>query len=153
MVPRSRVRQTAGFASGTNRPWSAPLSGIVQTVSGSRGWLTIGKPNSDGRPLSVSSIQVAPPSSERYTPQWFCWYSVSVWPPPAMTSLWTHCPVSGNGSGLKPARTPTLRGVQVAPPSVVSNVPTEEMPTQIRCGSLGWGTIEWRIRPPAPGLP
>ena len=24
-------------------------------------------------------------------------------------------------------------------------------PTHIRCGSVGWGTMVWRIRPPAPG--
>ena len=68
-----------------------------------------------------------------------------------MASLCTHCPVSGAGPGTKSARTPLFLGSHVAPPSRVSNTPTAEMPTHIRCGSVGWGTIVWRIRPPAPG--
>ena len=57
----------------------------------------------------------------------------------------------GSGSGMKSARTPRLRGSQVAPPSRVSKMPTAEMPTHIRSGSVGWGTIVCRISPPAPG--
>ena len=37
------------------RPRSAALSGMTQAVAGSRGWATIGKPNSDGRPAVISS--------------------------------------------------------------------------------------------------
>src|SRR3954462_2753277 len=68
-----------------------------------------------------------------------------------MTSLWTHCPNSGYLSGWKSARTPRFRVSHVFPPSVVSNAPTAEMPTHSRSLSDGWGTIEWRHRPPAPG--
>src|SRR5215212_3607286 len=68
-----------------------------------------------------------------------------------MTSLCTHCPNSGYGSGMNPARTPVLRDSQVAPPSCVSKAPTDEMPTQRRRASVGWGTIEWRHSPPLPG--
>ena len=38
-----------------------------------------------------------------------------------------------------------------APPSRVSKVPTAEIPTHIRRGSVAWGTIVWRISPPLPG--
>ena len=64
VAPRSRVRQTAAEASGMNRPRSAPLSGIVQAVSGSRGCAAIGNPKSEGRP-SVISSQCSPPSAVR----------------------------------------------------------------------------------------
>ena len=37
-------------------------------------------------------------------------------------------------------------------PSRVSKLPTEEMPTQTRLSSVGWGTIEWRHKPPPPGV-
>src|SRR3970282_150673 len=50
---------------------------MIQKVLGSRGCATSGKPNWLGRPLGVRSVQVSPPSVERYIPQWFCWYSVS----------------------------------------------------------------------------
>src|SRR6185503_15172719 len=52
---------------------------------------------------------------------------------------------------MKHARTELLRGSQLFPPSCVSNVPTDEMATHIRSWFVGWGTIEWRISPPAPG--
>src|SRR5438093_9901156 len=68
-----------------------------------------------------------------------------------MTSLCTHCPVSGGGPGTKSARTPRLRGSHETPPSTVSNVPTAEMATHIRSRSVGCGMIVWRMRPPAPG--
>ena len=70
--PRSSVFQTAAEASGTNLPRSAPLSGMIQNVFGSRGWATSGKPKSLGSPLALRSVQVRPPSVERYIPQWFC---------------------------------------------------------------------------------
>ena len=55
-------------------------------------------------------------------------------------------------SGSKSARTPWLRGSQRgAAVACVSKTPTAEMPTQVRCGSSGCGTIVCRIRPPAPG--
>ena len=47
-------------------------------------------------------------------------------------SLWTHCPNSGVGPGMKSARTPLLRVVPRRPPSVVSNVPAAEMATHSR---------------------
>ncbi len=89
MSPRSWVRHTAALASGMNRPSSGSVSGMTQNVFGSRGWATSGKPNWLGTPLADRSVQVAPPSVERYCPQWFCWYSVSG-SPAAIASLWTH---------------------------------------------------------------
>ena len=86
----------------------------------------------------VISSQCSPPSSLRYTPQWFCWYSVSGCPA-AAANLCTHWPVTGFGSGLKSARTPLLRGSHVAPPSRVSNTPTAEIPTQTRSAIGGVG--------------
>ena len=68
-------------------------------------------------------------------------------------NLWTHWPVSGYSSGWPTARTPRLRASQVAPPSAVWKTPTAEMPTHIRAGSVGCGTIEWRIEPAGAGLP
>ncbi len=53
------------------------------------------------------------------------------------TSLCTHCPVSGCGSGMNPARTPWFWATQVAPPSRVWKVPTAEMATHIRPGRSG----------------
>ena len=50
VAPASWVRQTAALASGMSRPASGSVSGIVQTVCGSRGWAAITKPNWVGRP-------------------------------------------------------------------------------------------------------
>src|SRR6476661_7000361 len=47
--------------------------------------------------------------------------------------------------------TPWLRASQDVPPSSVANVPTALIATHIFSASVGWGTIVWQIRPPAPG--
>jgi hypothetical protein len=46
---------------------------MIQNVFGSRGWATSGNPKSLGSPLALRSVQLRPPSVERYIPQWFCW--------------------------------------------------------------------------------
>jgi hypothetical protein len=70
--PPSTVRYTAAAPSGMVRPLSGGLSGMVQAICGSRGWAAMTNPKSDGSE-PVISCHVAPPSSERYMPQWFCW--------------------------------------------------------------------------------
>ena len=64
VAPPSLVRQTAAAPPGIMRPCSGSVSGMVQTVIGSRGWAAITNPKSDGSP-SVISSQAAPPSVER----------------------------------------------------------------------------------------
>ena len=70
---------------------------MVQATFGSRGWAAMTNPKSDGNE-PVISCHVAPPSSERYMPQWFCWYRCSG-SPAASVNLWTHWPNSGGGPG------------------------------------------------------
>ena len=48
------------------------VNGMTQNVFGSRGWVTSGKPNWLDTPFADRSVQVRPPSVERYCPQWFC---------------------------------------------------------------------------------
>ena len=81
----------------------------MNAVSGSRGWMPMQNPKSEGTPLAMSR-QESPPSSLRYRPQWFCRNSRSGragW----CTILWTHWPNSGCLSGRNSARTPRFAGV------------------------------------------
>src|SRR5207247_10525706 len=139
----------ASAPSGATRPSAGWLSGMTHAASVSRGWAAMAKPNSDGSPALMSSHEL-PPSRERYTPQWFCWYRLSG-SPAAMTSLWTHWPVSGQGSGWKQADTPRFRATQLVPPSSVAKVPTALVVIHALLVAFGWGTIVRRFRLPDPG--
>ena len=149
--PPSCVRHTAADAPGIRRPCSGigerdvPHGQRVARVGGhheaevarqvTRDRLRLGA--AVGRAVDATVVLLVQPFSS---------------PSAAMTSLWTHCPKSGNRfSGSNSARTPLLRVDQVAPPSCVSNTPTAEIPTHIRSPSVGWGMIVWRMSPPAPG--
>ncbi len=59
----------------TKEPAKSAAMGKTHTVSGFRGWTTIGNPMSPtltGRFFPIRSQRV-PGRSSRYTPQWFCW--------------------------------------------------------------------------------
>ena len=92
-----------------------------------------------------------PPSSLRCMPQWFCWYRRSL-STGDITSLWTQYPISGFSRGQS-ARSPLLRGVQLAPSSVVSKIPYPWMTAQKRDGSSGCGMIAGSPRWPGGCLP
>ena len=123
---------------------------MTQTVSGSRGWATIGKPNSLGSP--ARDLLPGPAAVERAVLAAVVLLVEPLRVAGGHDQLVDALAGLGGGSGRKSARTPWLRGSQVAPPSRVSKVPTAEIadPHPLP-GSVGWGTIVWRMRPPAPG--
>ena len=112
------------------------------------------------------SCHVRPPSSERQVPWWFCWYSTVPAPSAGSVPAWGaaistwctqrptcpsdaaagwSCPSPAAGSAR------SLRRSHVPPPSTVVNTPAAEMPTHMRSGSAGSGTIVCSVSPAAPG--
>ncbi|CAM5708843.1 hypothetical protein SVIOM342S_10024 [Streptomyces violaceorubidus] len=67
LLPASEVRKTRHLWSAGTRSASA-LIGKTYAVSPRCGWAATAKPNVEGRP-SPMSVQCAPASSLRYTPQ------------------------------------------------------------------------------------
>ena len=73
-----------------------------------------GKPKVEGRSSAPTSCQPPPKSSERYTPQW-CWRKRVSGSVGCRSTLWTHWPNSGVGSGRNGARMPVLAASHVLP--------------------------------------
>ena len=100
----------------------------------------------------LMSSHVRPPSVERYTPQWFCWYSRSGLAGghhelvDALAGLRVRVRRVEVGTDAAVARLPgraAVLGRERARPALIA--------THIRSASVGWGTIVWQISPPAPG--
>ena len=150
----SCVRQTAAWPSGIVRPCPGS-SGMTKNVSRSCGCTAAAKPNSVGSP-SVISVQVRPPSS----------LTGACRRGSAGTSG-RRRPASGRACGRRsrPPRAraasrragPRFRGVQVAPPSVVSKSadPLHDRPEAVGVDGVGRGAPRCRDGPAAgsPGRP
>ena len=146
-APHGRARRRA-----SGGPPRGSVSGMFQTVFGSRGWARHREPElgrqaggdllplprrrrSSGRRRSGS----AGTGARRRRP-----------PSPACGR--TGRTPGTRSSGMNSARMPLLRVCQVAPPSArLEHADGRDARPTSASASVGWGTIEWRISPPAPG--
>ena len=120
-------------ASGTKRPWSAPFSGMVNTVSGSDGCATMESRRWTAT-LRRGSPSLRPASSLRSVPQWFCRTAA-----PDVPRRAPACGRTGQSRGTGRAGVGAhapVAGLPAPPPSSGAKQPTDEMPTQSRSGSV-----------------